>query len=243
MDISRRRALAMSGCLLSAAAVTNEIAYGAAIPESGQVFMLGDSIFDNKVYVGTEPAVIEHVRTQLPKEWKAVLLARDGAVVQDVEVQRKMPVTPGQFVFVSAGGNDALQSSGILTQKVKSSAEVFSGLADIAEAFAKRYEKMVKTIVALGGHTTLCTIYDPNFDVPAVQRNAKAALTLFNDCITRTAVVSGLPILDLRIAFSEAADYANTIEPSSAGGLKIAKLVRRVVAEHDFKNGGTRVYC
>jgi hypothetical protein len=39
----------MSGCLLSAAVITNEGSCDAAIPESGQVFMLGDSIFDNKV--------------------------------------------------------------------------------------------------------------------------------------------------------------------------------------------------
>lgn len=239
MEISRRQALAMGGALMAA---TDGIAEGESIAEAGQVFMLGDSIFDNKVYVGTAPAVIEQVRGELPKGWKAILGARDGAVVADVEKQRREPLVPGQFVFVSAGGNDALQSAEILDKKVQSSARVFAELAGISQEFTKRYEKMVQTIVALGGNTTLCTIYDPNFDEPQLQRNAKVALSVFNDCITRSAVRAGLPVLDLRTVFTDRADYANAIEPSPVGGLKIAKLVRRIVAEHDFKNKATKFY-
>ena len=39
-------------------------------------------------------------------------------------------------------------------------------------------------------------------------------------------------------------DYAKSspIEPSVAGGGKIARAIGRVVTDHDFVNGGCRVY-
>src|SRR3712207_7657631 len=43
------------------------------------VVLLGDSIFDNKSYVGGGPDVIAQVRDDLPPGWKATLCAVDGA--------------------------------------------------------------------------------------------------------------------------------------------------------------------
>ena len=51
------------------------------------VVLLGDSIFDNAAYVPGGPAVIEHLRKELPPGWKGTLVARDGAVTDDVPRQ------------------------------------------------------------------------------------------------------------------------------------------------------------
>jgi hypothetical protein len=40
----------------------------------------------------------------------------------------------------------------------------------------------------------------------------------------------------------EPADYANPIEPSAQGGRKIARVIARVVRDHDFLPVGTTVY-
>ncbi|MDB5386597.1 MAG: lysophospholipase L1-like esterase, partial [Planctomycetaceae bacterium] len=200
MEFSRRQALVAAGFALS---VSNAVAENASEAKEGHVALFGDSIFDNKVYVGNGPAVIDQVRSQLPKGWQATLYAQDGAVVEDVEHQRGASILQDRFVFVSAGGNNALQRAGILQKKVQLSTQVFTELADITDDFTKHYENMVKSMMAWGCHTTLCTIYDPNFDVPQTQRAAKAGLTVFNDCITRTAVMFGLPILDLRVVFNQ----------------------------------------
>jgi hypothetical protein len=48
---------------------------------------------------------------------------------------------------------------------------------------------------------------------------------MFNDVILRCAFERQLPIIDLRFVCSEKSDYANPIEPSGSGGLKIAKAV------------------
>ena len=66
----------------------------------GHIVLLGDSIFDNAVYVPGGPSVIEHVRRVLPIGWKATLLAIDGARMSSVERQlQRLPAdaTGSQF--------------------------------------------------------------------------------------------------------------------------------------------------
>jgi hypothetical protein len=90
--------------------------------------------------------------------------------------------------------------------------------------------------------TAVCTVYYPNFPDPSLQRLAKAALTIFNDVITTEAFRAGVPLIDLRLVCSERADYANEIEPSSAGGEKITSAIMRLVEEHGFATGRTEVF-
>jgi hypothetical protein len=75
----------------------------------------------------------------------------------------------------------------------------------------------------------LCTIYDPRFGDCLRQRLAVAGLALFNDVIIREAFARRLPLLDLRLVCSEAADFANPIEPSVQGGRKIAAAIAETV--------------
>ncbi len=74
------------------------------------------------------------------------------------------------------------------------------------------------------------------------QRAAVAALCLFNDCIIRTATAAGLPLLDLRLIFTDFADYANDIEPSVSGGTKLAGRISQLVQGHDFALRRTVIY-
>jgi hypothetical protein len=53
---------------------------------------------------------------------------------------------------------------------------------------------------------------------------------VFNDVTLRVAVEFGLPVIDLRFGCSLPADYANPIEPSSAGGAKIARAMVGLVS-------------
>jgi len=72
--------------------------------------------------------------------------------------------------------------------------------------------------------TTVCTIYNGNLsrDEAAV---ARVGLTAFNDVILRVAFEASFRVIDLRLVCSEPSDYANPIEPSSAGGEKIARAI------------------
>jgi hypothetical protein len=79
--------------------------------------------------------------------------------------------------------------------------------------------------LALGRQTTVCTIYEGDLEPPALAAAARAALVFFNDVILRVALQRRTGIIDLRLVCTEPADYANPIEPSGAGGQKIAAAI------------------
>lgn len=192
------------------------------------VVLLGDSIFDNAAYVRGGPDVVRQLRDILPTEWSASLLAVDGAVTRSVAGQLTGVPEGATNLVVSVGGNDALGASGILRTVVRSVAEAVSLLAQAQDRFARDYDEMVDAVLARGLPTALCTIYDTPPSAPD-HRIIKAALSLFNDRISRAAFSRGLPLIDLRLICSEEGDYANPIEPSVQGGAKIAAAISSLV--------------
>lgn len=197
------------------------------------VVLLGDSIFDNARYVPDRPPVIEQVRRVLPAGWKATLVAVDGHTVEDVA--RQLPRVPpdATHLVVSVGGNDALSASGLLQQRTSTIGAALGVVAEALGEFRAAYARMLASVRALGKPTAVCTIYDstPNLGAPE-----RAALAGFNDVITRAAAGAGLPLLDLRVICTDADDYSplSPIEPSVAGGAKIADAICRMLAGHDF---------
>lgn len=206
------------------------------------IILLGDSVFDNKSYVGGGKDTITNLREQLAEGDKATLRAVDGSVALDVAEQLTDIPKDATHLVVSVGGNDALDEMYILDRKATSSAEVLCWLSDIAISFQTRYNAMLEAVTKLGLPTTLCTVYYPRFDHAGTQKTAVAALASFNDVIIRQAIRNGLPLIDLRLLCNKPADYANAIEPSERGGEKIAKAILTVIAEHDFKAGRTTAF-
>ena len=201
----------------------------------GHVVLLGDSIFDNDRYVPGGPSVIEHLRQCLPPAWRATRLARDGAGTSELDRQLEQVPPDATHLVLSVGGNDALDHSGLLLREPAGSfAEVLSGLADIREQFRGAYRAVLPIAV--------CTVYDA---VPGLDRVEVTGLCLFNDVILREAFRAGLPVIDLRLVCTDAADYARSspIEPSVAGGGKIARVIGRLVTTHDFAAAGSRVFA
>jgi hypothetical protein len=185
------------------------------------VVLLGDSIFDNAAYVGGGPAVITQVQQRLPPGWRSTLLAEDGAVTSSILRQlERLPVDTTHTV-ISIGGNDALGQTSFLGDSAKSVAEVLQRRSPA---------------------TALCTIYYPAYPDPLSQRLAITGLTVFNDVIIRAAFSAALPLLDLRLICNEATDYTNPIEPSVAGGAKIASAITHLITRHDFSQCRTSVF-
>jgi hypothetical protein len=205
------------------------------------VVLLGDSIFDNERYVPGEPAVIEHLRRCLPGGWRATLLARDGALASGVREQLEGLPADASHLVVSAGGNDALAGSMVLHEMAHSVAEGLSRLADLHEEFQRDYRAMLARVLAHGRSTAVCTVYDA---IPGLGRVDRTGLCVFNDVILREAFRAGVPVLDLRGVCTDPDDYARSspIEPSGAGGGKIARAVARLVTGYDFQDNGSRVF-
>jgi hypothetical protein len=203
--------------------------------------LLGDSIFDNGVYVPGHPAVIEQVRSALPRDWQATLLAVDGDVASDVAGQLGKLPTNATHLAVSVGGNNALIASDILAQPAKSVSAVLHEIADIQAEFRREYREMLAAVLDRRLPTLVCTIYDA---IPGLEDDALAALTLFNDVILREAIRAGIPVLDLRFVCDNASDYSplSPIEPSHLGGRKIGEALARIMPAHDFRRPETAIY-
>jgi lysophospholipase L1-like esterase len=207
------------------------------------IVLLGDSIFDNRAYVRPgEPAVIEQLRSILPNSWKATLLALDGSTTTSVSFRIQSIPFDATHLVLSVGGNDALSYLDVLTDSAQSVAEVLSRFSAIQKEFEGNYLNMLDSVLEHKLPTALCTIYYPAYPEEDIQELTIAALSTFNDCIIRAAITNGLPLLDLRLICNEPSDYANPIEPSSAGGDKIASMIKKVINEHDFSQGRTTVY-
>jgi len=209
---------------------------------ASHIVLLGDSIFDNRAYTGGAPDVVGHLRELLPAAWRATLCAVDGSTAADLSRQLSSVPSDGSHVVISIGGNDALLNSDLLGTPVNSTAEALSLFGDRSRQFEQAYRAALDGVLAMRRDTTVCTVYNGNL-VAREAALARVALMMFNDVILRTAFERGLRVIDLRLVCTEAADYANPIEPSGGGGRKIAEAIARSLGAADGKGHPSTVYA
>jgi hypothetical protein len=206
------------------------------------VVLLGDSILDNSAYVAGGPDVVRQLQARLPVGWQASLVARDGARISDVASQVDRIAPDATHLVVSVGGNDLLKQLGVLQERTNSVAAALDRLATIRDGFAADYRSMLQRVLARGLPTAICTIYHPRFPEPAMQRLAITGLSIFNDCILLEAIGRSLAVLDLRLICNSNEDYATAIEPSVAGGDKIAGAISKFLSNHDARKGRAQIF-
>jgi hypothetical protein len=208
------------------------------------IVLLGDSIFDNKAYVGKNGKdVITHLRELLPDKWQATLKAVDGSLIENVSNQLLDVPPDTTHLIVSVGRNNALMNSDVLQMRSANSAEVLSEIARRRETFEAHYEKMLQKLLSRNLPSAVCTIYFPNFSQAIFQSLAVTALSVFNDVIIRQAIINHLPVIDLRFVCSQTDDYANEIEPSDKGGRKVAAKILELMEKHEFSNQITQIFA
>ena len=205
------------------------------------IALLGDSIFDNAAYTSGEPDVVGHLRSLLPSPWQATLCAVDGSRARDLRGQLGKVPANASHIMVAVGGNDALGNIDLLDRRVRSTAEALHLFGERVDAFESSYGDAIRGVVSVGRETTACTIYNGNLD-PMLAPRARIALMIFNDVILRVAFALGLNVIDLRLICDEPSDYANPIEPSGRGGLKIATAIAISAGAIDGKKNPSRVF-
>ncbi|TWT86366.1 SGNH/GDSL hydrolase family protein [Neorhodopirellula pilleata] len=199
------------------------------------IVLLGDSIFDNALYVPGGPSVIEHIRRLLPESDRATLIALDGATVSSVFRQLERIPDDATHLVLSAGGNDALWMAGnIFSQETVDIRSSLQRIAELLTEFTTEYRRLVRDLRELRLPLVTCTVYDT---VPGLDSSETAGLCVFNDTITRTAFELGTTLIDLRTICNETTDYSSVspIEPSASGGGKIARAILNALSDtHDF---------
>ena len=190
-----------------------------------KIALIGDSVFDNQSYIHTDELdTVGRLREAMP-DHECVLHAVDGAVTEDV-ITRQIPSisTDTKVVFVSSGGNDALQYADVLYEGF--AAETLQRLHQAQTDFADVYRRMVVSLKELETSIAVFTIYSGNFPDETVQRGATVAISIFDDVIYRTRNELRVPVTEMRDICSGPAEYANEIEPSSLGSRKIARAMQ-----------------
>jgi hypothetical protein len=205
------------------------------------IALLGDSIFDNAAYTGREPDVVSHLRALLPPTDQATLCAVDGATIANLAAQLRTVPPEATHLAVSIGGNDVLRHIDLLDLRVSSSLEALNEFSRRLAAFERAYRDAIALVTASGRPTVACTIYNGRLE-QNIARAASIGLALFNDVILRTVTERRLDVIELRLVCNEASDYANPIEPSGPGGLKIARAIVRAIAGQTDINRVTRVW-
>lgn len=224
--------------------------------------LVGDSIFDNAVYVDPGKSVSDHLGREISSEAKLTLLAIDGDVAAGVPKQLIQLPGDATHIFMSVGGNDALGARGaidgfsfgdladnagdvpglekLLGLDIRRFAKEIGrighllGLLEILQKeFRRNYLKALDAVEATGLPAVVCTVYE---SIPGLEDQYKTALSIFDDVIVREASARRFGIIDLRAVCDEASDYSavSPIEPSDSGGRKIAKMIAQVYRSRDF---------
>jgi len=221
-----------------------------------KVALLGDSIIDNKVYVGdSEYSVLEHLQSLSDFEFSQI--AVDGHTTVDVlQGQLDKIKKDFDFIILSIGGNDLLEYLHLLVDDINK--HTFPRNLEIMNSFVEpireRYEEIVERLVKQEGKALLCTVYNGDFErgdgyetleinqeftssfgvlFEGKQEAAGIIARVFNDIVYSTGNKFGVDVLELREIFTESADYANPIEPSHIGGEKLAKRILELISTHE----------
>ena len=141
----------------------------------------------------------------------------------------QIPEIPGDVthLVVSIGGNDALGCQSLLESPATSTADALRLFGETVDRFETAYRSAIRPVLYRNVPTTLCTIYNGALEDRDFALRARVALMMFNDVILRVAFEHHASVIDLRLVCNEKADYANPIEPSGQGGMKIAKAIVR----------------
>ena len=191
------------------------------------VNLLGDSIIDNKIYVGPhERSVTEHLHNLSDDVINSI--AVDGHTTKDV-IHAQLDLLPqySTHQVLSIGGNDLLQNMYFLkNQERLTTNEVFEQAVGIMAPIKRRYQTIVEKLSLQDSNILLCTVYEGNllndpllYDIAL---SSKAMVSMLNDIVYSTANTYNAQVLELRTIFTMPKDYANPIEPSHIGGSKFA---------------------
>jgi len=202
------------------------------------IYLLGDSVIDNKVYVDlNENSVEEHLKA-LSSE-NIVRIALDGDTTRDVLNDQISKIDPDTtHIVLSIGGNDLLEQIEILfTETPYTLSAALEKIVLILDSVEENYELIIKKLMEIDAKILLCTIYEGDLKrdpiLSLIEKQGLAMVGLLNDSITLLGKKYNIDVLELRNIFVTPEDYANPIEPSHIGGEKLAKAILKWLEENE----------
>jgi hypothetical protein len=182
--------------------------------KNNNIFLLGDSILNNKKYVGINESIYDGLVKRINKN-NIFIYAEDGAYINDVFYQiDKIPYSfslenKNNIFILSIGGNDLL------------------GGSDIDTTFLS-YKKLIETIKVKfpNNRLILFDIYEPyniekiTFLYTSISK-LKENIKLWNNKLYKFCNENNIEIIKISNYINEEKDFTNIIEPSKYGSIKI----------------------
>ena len=202
------------------------------------VVLLGDSIFDNKAYVGAGSDVIEQLGAALSSGSTATLAALDGATAGNITGQLEAVPKDATRLILSVGGNDALQEKGLIEEKAHSSPKC-STSSPRSRARSGRLRGDARRCAGSEAADRGLHPLRGALAGPTTRAISATGFSVFNDVILREAF-QALPVIDLRLIIYSDADSPTTSSLRSQGGGEVAKVVATLVTTQTSSNGALR---
>ena len=193
------------------------------------VSLLGDSIIDNKVYVGEgELSVTEHLQHNSPSYF--TMIAVDGDTTEEVlDNQLDNLKEPVSHIVLSIGGNDLLQNLHLLQDETSGMKFALEKCSELISQIQENYIKILEHLSQYDAKVLLCTVYEGDLEsdllLAKYDKAGQVMLKMHNDTVYYLASKFEVDVLELRNIFTNKEDYANPIEPSHIGGEKLAKAI------------------
>ena len=193
------------------------------------VSLLGDSIIDNKVYVGEgELSVTEHLQHKSSSYF--TMIAVDGDTTKDVlDNQLDNLKEPVSHIVLSIGGNDLLQNLHLLQDETSGMKFALEKCSELINEIQENYIKILEHLSQYDAKVLLCTVYEGDLEsdllLAKYDKAGQVMLKMHNDTVYYLASKFEVDVLELRNIFTYKEDYANPIEPSHIGGEKLARAI------------------
>jgi len=193
------------------------------------VSLLGDSIIDNKVYVGEgELSVTEHLQHKSSSYF--TMIAVDGDTTKDVlDNQLDNLKESVSHIVLSIGGNDLLQNLHLLQDETSGMKFALEKCSELISQIQENYIKILEHLSQYDAKVLLCTVYEGDLEsdllLAEYDKAGQVMLKMHNDTVYYLASKFEVDVLELRNIFTNKEDYANPIEPSHIGGEKLAKAI------------------
>ena len=193
------------------------------------VSLLGDSIIDNKVYVGEgELSVTEHLQHKSSSYF--TMIAVDGDTTEEVlDNQLDNLKEPVSHIVLSIGGNDLLQNLHLLQDETSGMKFALEKCSELINEIQENYIKILEHLSQYDAKVLLCTVYEGDLEsdllLAKYDKAGQVMLKMHNDTVYYLASKFEVDVLELRNIFTYKEDYANPIEPSHIGGEKLARAI------------------
>ena len=179
------------------------------------ILLLGDSILDNSYYVSPGKSVYDYIKRNVPKSTVIKNLARDGAIISEVETSQLygIPITynkPTTALVLSVGGNDFLSGNAIdlVKPQYKELLQHVRSQFNKAKIYLVNLYRPLDPSLQLYG--TIISMWN-SFLEQLVKENLADAIVPISNVIL------------------EPTDLVHKIEPSNTGGEKIAKTILHTI--------------